>query len=69
MPDDDLALMIFPGFLGLIAMLFGAGDPTAPPGPPQGEVRMMIVQQQMILCVPVRPHPAFNLQWEEEKGP
>lgn len=57
--------MILPGFLGLIAMLFGAGDPTPPPA----GVRIMIVQQQWIVRVPVRPHPAPTLQWEEEKGP
>lgn len=61
--------MNFPGFLGLIAMLLGVGDPTPPLGSPSGEVRMMIVQQQMILRILVRPHPAFALQWEEEKGP
>ena len=58
--------MIFPGLLGLLAMLLGGGEAAQPPGP---AVRMMIVQQQMILRIPVRPHPVLRLQWEEEKGP
>lgn len=60
--------MILPGLLGLLALLLGGGDPPSPQGPSPA-VRMMIVQQQMILRVPVRPHPSFNFQWEEEKGP
>lgn len=58
--------MNFHGLLGLLAMLLGGGEATQSPRPP---VRMMIVQQQMILRIPVRPHPVLTLQWEEEKGP
>ena len=58
--------MILPGLLGLLAMLLGTETPSRPPPP---TVRMMIVQEQVILRVPVRPHPAPNFQWEEEKGP
>ncbi|WP_309602004.1 hypothetical protein [Sphingomonas sp.] len=58
--------MILTGLLGLLAMLLGSGDPVRQPGPP---VRMMVVQEQMILRIPVRPHPPVRLQWEEEKGP
>ena len=58
--------MIFPGLLSLLAILLGGGEPAQPRGP---AVRMMIVQQQMILRIPVRPHPVLRLQWEEEKGP
>ena len=58
--------MIRPGLLGLLAMLLGGGEPAQQAGPP---VRMMMVQQQMILRIPLRPHPMLKLQWEEEKGP
>ena len=58
--------MIRPGLLGLLAMLLGSGEPAPQAGPP---VRMMMIQQQMILRIPVRPHPLLKLQWEEEKGP
>ena len=58
--------MTFAGFFGFIAMLLSAGEPEAPPGPP---VRVMTIERQMILRVPVRPHPRRNFQWEEQKGP
>lgn len=58
--------MILPGLLGLLAMLLGGGDPVRQSGPP---VRMMVVQEQIILRVPVHPHPSVRFQWEEEKGP
>ncbi|MES2904064.1 MAG: hypothetical protein V4696_07755 [Pseudomonadota bacterium] len=64
--------MTFAGFFGLIALLLAAGEAEQrqpPPAPPQPSVRMMTVQQQMILRVPVRPHPRLMLRWEEEKGP
>ena len=60
--------MTFAGIVGLFAWLLAAADPP-PPAPAQPSVRMMTVQQQMILRVPVRPHPRMNFRWEEEKGP
>lgn len=58
--------MTFAGFFGFIAMLLSAGEAEAPPSPP---VRIMTVERQMILRVPVRPYPRVNFRWEEEKGP
>lgn len=58
--------MTFAGFFGYIAMLLATGEAGTPPAPP---VRVMTVQRQMILRVPVRPYPRMNFQWEEEKGP
>ena len=65
--------MTFAGFFGFIAMLLAAAEGeeqaearSPKPVPP---VRMMTVQQQMILRVPVRPNPRLQLRWEEEKGP
>lgn len=60
--------MTFAGWFGFIALLLAGGDPT-PPTRPSPSVTIMTVQQQMIVRVPVRPHPAFTLRWEEEKGP
>ena len=60
--------MTFAGFLGLLALLLSGGAPDPPPGS-QPAVRMMVVEQQVILRVPVRPHPSFRFRWEEEKGP
>lgn len=59
---------MFEGLIGLVAyLLVGSGaevDQAAPP-----PVRVMTVEQRLILRVPVRPRvtPAFN--WEEHKGP
>ena len=59
--------MTFAGLFGFIAMLLVAGDPVSPP--PAPPVRVMTVERQLILRVPVRPHPHLNFVWDEEKGP
>ncbi len=58
--------MTFAGFFGFIAMLLSAGEAEGPSAPP---VRVMTIERQMIMRVPVRPFPRMKLQWEEEKGP
>ena len=58
--------MTFAGFFGFIAMLLATGEAEAPPAQ---SVRVMTVQRQMILRVPVRPYPRMMFKWEEEKGP
>ena len=61
--------MTFAGFFGFIAMLLATSEAQAPPAPSGQSVRVMTVERQMILRVPVRPYPRMNFQWEEEKGP
>ena len=61
--------MTFAGIFGFIAMLFVTGEADRLPEPSAPTVRVMTVQRQMILRVPVRPHPRMNFRWEEEKGP
>ena len=58
--------MTFAGFFGFIAMLLSAGEGERSPAPP---VRVLTVERQMIVRVPVRPYPRMNFRWEEEKGP
>lgn len=58
--------MTFAGLFGFIAMVLATGEAATPPVPP---VRVMTIQQQMILRVPVRPYPRTDLRWDEEKGP
>ena len=58
--------MTFAGFFGLIALLLAVAEPDAAPVPP---VRVMTVQRQLIISVPVRPHPNLQFRWEEDKGP
>jgi len=52
-----LFLSLFPAVLGL-AM---AG--------PRDEVRTLVVEQEVIMRVPVRPRPVSPLAWKEKKGP
>lgn len=61
--------MTFPGFFGLIALLLAAGGSDQAASRPEPPVRVMTIEQQMILRIPVRPHPPTILHWEEEKGP
>lgn len=52
-----LLLSLLPAMLGL------AGAPQA------DEVRTLVVQEEVIMRVPVRPRPFRPLEWEEKKGP
>lgn len=71
--------MTFSGLFGFIAMLLAVGEvdqaqsrseaTRSQPSDRSPPVRMMTVQQQIILRVPVRPNPRLQLRWEEEKGP
>lgn len=54
-------------FLGLIPALFGvAGDP--PPPQPQG-VRRVVINEELIISIPIRPRLRQNIEWIEKKGP
>ncbi len=61
--------MTFAGLIGFIAMLLSGGEAQQAKPRPVPPVRMMTIQQQIILRVPLRPHPRLQLRWEEEKGP
>lgn len=54
-------------FLGLIPALLGiAGDP---PAPQQEGVRRVVVNQELIISIPIRPRPPQRMEWTEHKGP
>lgn len=58
--------MILLTALGLFPSLFGLGMQSAP----QGEVvRRVIIQNQVIFRVPIRPRAPVPIEWEEHKGP
>ncbi len=61
--------MTFAGFFGFIAMLLMGGEAEQAARRPPPPVRMMTIQQEMILRIPVRPNQRLNILWEEEKGP
>ncbi|HEU0310202.1 MAG TPA: hypothetical protein VFR36_03135 [Sphingomicrobium sp.] len=55
-------------FLGLIPTLFGMAVQSS--SQPQ-VVRRVVVQDELIISIPVRPRPrrTQNIEWKEEKGP
>lgn len=54
-------------FLGLIPALFGmAGDP---PSPEQLRVRRVVINEELVISIPIRPRKSQNLEWVERKGP
>ena len=54
-------------FLGLISALFGmAGDP---PSPEQLRVRRVVINEELVISIPIRPRKSQNLEWIERKGP
>jgi hypothetical protein len=65
----DGGLVVIPGtFLTLIPLLFGML--AAQPGDVQPVVTRLIVQDEVILRVPVQPRPFLpQIEWIEHKGP
>lgn len=51
--------------LGLIPALFAlAGDPPA-----QAGVRRVVIHDEVIISIPIRPRPPQKVEWIEKKGP
>ena len=60
--------MISGGFWSLLPLLFGMFG--AQPGAVGQSVTRLIVQDEVILRVPVQPHPLMpEIEWIEKKGP
>lgn len=58
--------MTFLAFLGLIPALFGiAADPPAE----QQVVRRVVIQDEVIFRIPIRPRASRPIEWLEKKGP
>ena len=53
--------MILTGLVGLLSALL-APSPAQP-------VRIMTVEERLVIRVPVAPRPHRNVRWDEEKGP
>ena len=54
-------------FIGLIPALLGlAGDP---PSPERQRVRRVMINEQLVISIPIRPRPSQKLEWIERKGP
>jgi hypothetical protein len=55
--------------LGLIPALFGmAGQASSQQQQPQG-VRRVVVNEEVIISIPIRPRPRQKYEWVEQKGP
>lgn len=55
-------------FLGLIPTLFGLAAQSQSQQQQQG-VRRVVINQQLIISIPIRPRPSQNIEWVEQKGP
>ncbi len=53
-------------FFSLLPALLGL---TAEPPAEQQVVRRMVVRDEIILRIPVRPHRSPKIEWKEHKGP
>jgi hypothetical protein len=58
--------MILSGLIGLLSALLAGGEAT--PAPAES-VKVMTVEERLIIRVPVAPRPRIRIHWEEEKGP
>jgi hypothetical protein len=58
--------MILTGLVGLFATLLASSEVASAP---TARVRVMTVEERLIIRVPVSPHPRLRIRWEEEKGP
>ena len=54
-------------FLALLPALLGLA--ASGPQPERARVRTVVVQNQVIMRIPVRPAPAPKIEWAERKGP
>ena len=58
--------MILLSFLGLFPALLGlVADPPAE----RQVVRRMVIRDEIILRIPIRPRPSPAIEWKESKGP
>ena len=56
--------MPFSLFLSLLPAIFGFAAANQ-----SDEVRTLVVQEEVIMRIPVRPRPVRPFDWEEKKGP
>ena len=56
--------MQFSLFLSLLPAIFGFAAANQ-----SDEVRTLVVQEEVIMRIPVRPRPVRPFDWEEKKGP
>jgi hypothetical protein len=57
---------VITAFLALLPMAFGLGFGVLAEAP---QVRSVVIEDQLIIRVPVRPEPPPQIEWTEHKGP
>ena len=55
-------------FLGLIPTLFGMAGQASQSSQQQG-VRRVVIHDEVIISIPIRPRARQNIEWIEKKGP
>jgi hypothetical protein len=55
-------------FLGLIPALLGMAADRPASQQPQA-VRRVIINQELVISIPIRPRPTRRMEWVEKKGP
>src|SRR5215213_1502179 len=58
--------MILTGLFGLLSALLAGSE--APPAPPE-TARVTMIEQRLIIRIPVAARPRIRIRWDEEKGP
>lgn len=56
-------------FIALLPALLGLAASGYQPEPEQQRVRTVVVQNELIMRIPVRPAPAPRIEWVERDGP
>ena len=55
-------------FLGLIPALFSMAGQASPQQQPQA-VRRVVINEEVIISIPIRPRQSQRVDWIEQKGP
>ena len=64
--QNGISAVIFVNFLTLLTALASA---VAADTPPQQAVRTITIHDEIIMRVPIRPHPGPQIEWREKRGP
>jgi hypothetical protein len=56
-------------FINLVAMLPALASALAAENPSQQVVSTITVRDEIIMRVPIRPHPGPQIEWREKRGP
>jgi hypothetical protein len=64
--QNGISAVIFINFLTLLPALASAVTADTPP---QQVVRSVTIRDEIIMRIPIRPHPGPQIEWHEKRGP